>query len=669
MAAPPANALVPAPPPAALYRDYYNDPATDVFNGDYTNVLAPYAPAAGSTPAEVRVMACNSRSQGVPTAFLLLHRTDMLLHVYTQLDLFNPRMGLPATPWDDTMFMGKGELYNNHQVLVEWHPDYFRQGHNTRVPTPMELSNMYAANNAANIVGPFVQADADTEVITTRRTCYIPPPYVALLLAQPLSPREAWDLVYTQIVADGNQVACAPLVNYLRCAATSSNVGDHPTIAQIPPTVPLADHTLMARQRRLLEMDFPSLNSNTALVQTNQIATQVGLLVSEARANRAADAAARSITLAGKTPLQFLGAVGLLKLLRYCQIGDANGLPPFWIALADAPKKQQLSILQWEINRVKTLVNEPDLEFTATGPLLEAIVKLNWEMDTADSVTTGLNVFMVGDASKEEASSSQQLWELLHSNGAAPSLADATTLLKVKAGAPIHLHVARHQMRRYEIVLNVVLGSTHPLTTCLSTCGNRMLSMERFLYRSQNDVEYLPVKILKRIAVPTSIWFQNQSSSPNPLPPPNLSKIFDDMLADNYWQPTLTTSFLISVGLNSPTSNTPTPGYEGTPINPALPAAPTAGNPDRNNNLAFNATLFSAYKTSSVTCRSIRDKIRAGDLPALPNSKVDRQVMCLAWHTKGMCNVNCSRKADHVTYSAGEYTGLAAWCTQNFPSN
>ena len=192
--------------------------------------------------------------------------------------------------------------------------------------------------------------------------------------------------------------------------------------------------------------------------------------------------------------------------------------------------------------------------------------------------------------------------------------------------------------------------------------------MERFLYRSQNDVEYLPVKILKRIAVPTSIWFQNQSSSPNPLPPPNLSKIFDDMLADNYWQPTLTTSFLRSVGLTAPTSNTPT-GHSGTPLNPILPVAPTAGNPDRNNNLSFNATLFTAYKTSSVTCRSIRDKIRAGDLPVLPNSKVDRQVMCLAWHTKGMCNVNCSRKADHVSYTAGEYAGLAAWCTQNFPSN
>ena len=175
----------------------------------------------------------------------------------------------------------------------------------------------------------------------------------------------------------------------------------------------------------------------------------------------------------------------------------------------------------------------------------------------------------------------------------------------------------------------------------------------------------LPLLIQKW--VPTSIWFQNQSASPTPITPPNLSQIFDDMLADNYWQPTLTAAFLSSVGLSAPTT-----GGRPTSVQDTAGQTPvtTAGtNPDRNNNLSFNTALFGTYKTSSVTCRSLRDKIRAGDLPALPNSKVDRQVMCLAWHTKGMCNVNCSRKGDHVSYSAAEYAGLVSWCTQNFSTS
>ena len=98
---------------------------------------------------------------------------------------------------------------------------------------------MYAANVAANIVDPLIQADTDTEVITTWRPCYV---------LHHTSPDTDTDTpgslgfrVYNQKVADGNQVACAPLVNYLRCAATTSTVGDPPTIAQTAPMVPLAD--------------------------------------------------------------------------------------------------------------------------------------------------------------------------------------------------------------------------------------------------------------------------------------------------------------------------------------------------------------------------------------------------------------------------------------------
>ena len=66
MAQPALNAMLPAPPVAALYRDYYNDPATDIFNRDYTNVLAPYNPTTtGGTPAEVCTLACHCRSQGL----------------------------------------------------------------------------------------------------------------------------------------------------------------------------------------------------------------------------------------------------------------------------------------------------------------------------------------------------------------------------------------------------------------------------------------------------------------------------------------------------------------------------------------------------------------------------------------------------------------------------
>ena len=88
----------------------------------------------------------------------------------------------------------------------------------------------------------------------------------------------------------------------------------------------------------------------------------------------------------------------------------------------------------------------------------------------------------------------------------------------------------------------------------------------------------------------------------------------------------------------------------------------TTGNTKVDNN-AFNSTLFGIYKTTQVKSADLRKKIKLGTLEKLPPSRVSADSeMCLAWHTKGICNSNCPRKADHVTYTAAEYTPMVNWC-------
>ena len=60
-------------------------------------------------------------------------------------------------------------------------------------------------------------------------------------------------------------------------------------------------------------------------------------------------------------------------------------------------------------------------------------------------------------------------------------------------------------------------------------------------------------------------------------------------------------------------------------------------------NAGFAQTLFGEIqermrKGKRIASRLVRDMITAGTLPPLPLSKVDGKAMCLAWHTKGMCN-------------------------------
>ena len=75
---------------------------------------------------------------------------------------------------------------------------------------------------------------------------------------------------------------------------------------------------------------------------------------------------------------------------------------------------------------------------------------------------------------------------------------------------------------------------------------------------------------------------------------------------------------------------------------------PPAPAPDENTRRAthnqwFNTGLFGAYRErvvdgKRVTSHLVREMIGQGAIPQLPVSKMDGEVMCLAWHTKGMCN-------------------------------
>jgi hypothetical protein len=98
-------------------------------------------------------------------------------------------------------------------------------------------------------------------------------------------------------------------------------------------------------------------------------------------------------------------------------------------------------------------------------------------------------------------------------------------------------------------------------------------------------------------------------------------------------------------------------------------------------NGSYNRALFGDLLTrkdaggKTITSKWVRDEIKAGRLPALPKSKANGSIpMCLAWHSKGMCNPNtCPSKDDHVDYTPAEYTnadptkGLKTWCDANYP--
>jgi hypothetical protein len=691
MAAPPPPG--PAQAPMMYYRDYFADESNDPFNGQYTQVMAPYAvPLANAmTPANVRNLAYSAKDQGLPTAFVLFHESDSKLHIYLQLDKFSTRMGMAPTQWDDDVFAAKGELNYNHQITVLWRNSYFQQTAAIRIPSTELINNTYAADPDIIHLGPYEPESADTTVHHVRNTCYVPPKYVPLFLAGPMTPRQAWEVVQTQIANDGNSEACAPLIQYIKATITRSTMNVVPVVAVADPIVPLADDLLLTRRRKIIETNFPALNQNLARLQQNQIAGQLGLLVNETRTAREIDQRRRAEDKV-KTPAQYLGDVNLIKLLRYCNIADAAALPTFWNQISKSSKAQHLSILQWEISRIKEAINEPDLTFIATTPILEAIKSLHWEMTSNDSVTSGLNIFLFGDQHVEEAYSMQQMYELLHGDGANPTLSDAAALVKAKAAAPKQIYQYRQQAVRFLIINKIILGVHHPLCTKLQAYCNKFLAMESMLHDQQRDLLLLPTMLAKKLSVHCSNWYKAQQRTPAIVPPPNFITVFEDIQHENHWQPIMSHSFLSNLGLaplhrapqlptQLPRPHLPAP----LPVAPSQPQrqpapAPTRPTPTptpapapavstRVNNTSFNTELFQSFREAPTPCRIIRSRIRNEELPALPPSKLPSTELCLAWHVKGICNEGCSRKADHIAYTTEEYAPLKTWCDENYPMN
>ena len=225
----------------------------------------------------------------------------------------------------------------------------------------------------------------------------------------------------------------------------------------------------------------------------------------------------------------------------------------------------------------------------------------------------------------------------------------------------------------------------HPIQAFLQ---NHYTNMESF--RSEWDTwfpmrsDFAPAKgilHLKKIATDISEYWKEQGRSPNVVSLPDPYYITRAINREEMWEPLLSSYFIYKYNINKFCRiYTPIQQHNAQyaqipgPIPPttasAAPTAPTQSTGGgRVNNLNFNQTLFAQYRDRSVRSAVIRNRVASGVLPAIPNSKVNQDPMCLAWHTKGQCNTNCPRKDDHVAYSDVEYQPLVDWCSANYPTS
>ena len=177
-------------------------------------------------------------------------------------------------------------------------------------------------------------------------------------------------------------------------------------------------------------------------------------------------------------------------------------------------------------------------------------------------------------------------------------------------------------------------------------------------------------KVNESLLIQCSQWYGKQAATPGKVPAPSFYQVFDDIENERPWAPLLSLPFLTSLGLqifhdSNRSMQAPKQESRDNRRGATLQDGGLVSG-DRVGNSGFEEALFGKYRAMSVACKIMRQRISRQELPALPLSKVDKQPMCLAWHTKGQCNLNCGRVTDHVSYTKKEYKPLETWCTTNF---
>jgi hypothetical protein len=371
-----------------------------------------------------------------------------------------------------------------------------------------------------------------------------------------------------------------------------------------------------------------------------------------------------------------VGESKVVMLLRLCNVATEDQLPQEWVKIIKASKKIQLDELQHAINTWKQATPDPDIEFPASAALLENIRQVNLHMTAIDDIDTGLSPFTLSKQKGKIDRDHLTTYTALYSGYSAPSAADSTALHRAVAIAPTAHHEAISMIRRLQIMCNLFGDHNRDPYHQLDAFCNRYRSMESHLDMIEMDQpkELLPTMIVRYVTLKCSHYFKKKATTPVRVPFPALLDLFDKLEVGDQWEQKIPTQVLTKLGLTH---------YVRSPRNPIAPVLPpsqqSGGRPAPHGESAppgtargerlINPTfdpMFLPFKEMNVSCKSLRDKINTGLLPALPTSKKYGGPMCLAYHTKGLCMTNCRCSQDHVSYTAEEYATLKTWCDTNF---
>lgn len=221
--------VVPPPVPAVGPRTYlktYSNAANGPWGGVYGDIMSQFTMVATNMPEALTTHLLAYGSSTLQAYIMLAAGMDprvvgwiVLMHHPTK-----HAVSVPPTQWDKMVMAFEGDMLGQSCTTVEWPLMAFRQVSNgaaLQVPMLVNLDALLNADPLLQMVRPFAANEVGTELIHTRNVMFLPPRYIAIVLGQSLTPRDAYLHLGGAIRANSLEVDCAGLLAHCQWASWS----------------------------------------------------------------------------------------------------------------------------------------------------------------------------------------------------------------------------------------------------------------------------------------------------------------------------------------------------------------------------------------------------------------------------------------------------------------
>jgi hypothetical protein len=525
-------------------------------------------------------------------------------------------------------------------------------------------------------IPPLADQAVDTEMVRTRMAMMVPHPYVALVLQKNRTPVEFWTDIIGQILRDGKQEECKPLIDWGRVALMNDENGDC-LVSFNNLSVPLMDNELAKHRHTILANVLPTIGRSVGMSSAPQmtaIVDAIGAMHSTQRESHMVNLHARAEATAPKRPGN---RWKVSMLLRVCEVQTEADLPDIWSQLANSDKKSDRFVLNaaFQQQAKREMVEAP----LATSRLTTIIVGLNWGSIDVNDLSEGLQPFLTASVEPATAAKMNAIG-LQHDAvlaGAATSLKGIIDLFSMeKIHFPVQFFQAMASLQQFNVVLKVLLGENHRIVGALDGFIRNLNTKRTNLEYHCLEAPLFPSALIRAVQLRMVIFF-NSISEGALVPVPDLQTTIVQIETQEWNPPQIPPVYLKDIkeslaraGKLTGFGYQYTPGVEKMPDGHKTPAdtefirpVPTTGHnntPIINNNPYADIASVVGTKKNAL---KIKETIKAHPAPV----REDGEDFCLSWHGKQQCFPGCGRKDDHHSnHSPTDKSKLLAYFKQYF---